>query len=121
VPEPKAERPSMPGYGLPGPDEGNGLLSWSWAQETFASSRNHWVVSLWAGRASARDTGVGGVGRHQRLVQQWWPVQEGAQPVGRSARVFGMREENFSGSPPAGCSATGPLTSPSWCPRWQRR
>ena len=37
----------MPGYGLLGPDEGTGLLPWSWAEEQLASSRNYWVVTLW--------------------------------------------------------------------------
>jgi len=37
----------MPGYGLLGPDEGTGLLSWQWAEERLTSSRNYWVVSLW--------------------------------------------------------------------------
>jgi len=37
----------MPGYGLLGPDEGTGLLSWQWAKEQLTSSRNYWVVSLW--------------------------------------------------------------------------
>src|SRR5690606_27626478 len=31
--EPVAERPYMPGYGIVGPDEGSGLLPWSWAVE----------------------------------------------------------------------------------------
>ena len=45
--EPRATRPYMPGYGLLGPDEGTGLLSWQWAKEQLTSSRNYWVVSLW--------------------------------------------------------------------------
>ena len=45
--EPRATRPYMPGYGLLGPDEGTGLLSWQWAEERLTSSRNYWVVSLW--------------------------------------------------------------------------
>ena len=45
--EPRATRPYMPGYGLLGPDEGTGLLSWQWAEEQLTSSRNYWVVSLW--------------------------------------------------------------------------
>ena len=31
--EPKAGRPHMPGYGIVGPDQGSGLLPWSWAEE----------------------------------------------------------------------------------------
>jgi PPOX class probable F420-dependent enzyme len=37
----------MPGYGIKGPEEGSGLLPWSWAEERLAGSRNYWVVSRW--------------------------------------------------------------------------
>jgi PPOX class probable F420-dependent enzyme len=37
----------MPGYGIKGPDEGKGLLPWSWAVERLAASRNYWVVTVW--------------------------------------------------------------------------
>ena len=37
----------MPGYGIEGPDEGSGLLPWSWAAERLSSARNYWVVSIW--------------------------------------------------------------------------
>ena len=45
--EPRAERPFMPGYGLLGPDQGTGLLPWSWAKERLLASRNYWLVSRW--------------------------------------------------------------------------
>jgi hypothetical protein len=35
----------MSGYGVSGPDEGSGLLPWSWAQERLAASRNYWLAS----------------------------------------------------------------------------
>jgi PPOX class probable F420-dependent enzyme len=37
----------MPDYGIQGPDEGTGLLPWSWAEERLTTSRNYWVTSLW--------------------------------------------------------------------------
>ena len=37
----------MPDYGIRGPDEGSGLLPWSWAEQRLAGSRNYWVTSLW--------------------------------------------------------------------------
>ena len=37
----------MPGYGITGPEEGSGLLPWSWARERLEASRNYWVVTLW--------------------------------------------------------------------------
>jgi PPOX class probable F420-dependent enzyme len=37
----------MPGYGIIGPDEGSGLLDWSWAAERLSMARNYWVVTVW--------------------------------------------------------------------------
>jgi PPOX class probable F420-dependent enzyme len=37
----------MPGYGIIGPDEGSGLLDWSWAAERLSTARNYWVVTVW--------------------------------------------------------------------------
>jgi Pyridoxamine 5'-phosphate oxidase len=36
-----ASRPYMPGYGVQGPDEGTGLLPWSWAEERLAASHDY--------------------------------------------------------------------------------
>jgi hypothetical protein len=45
--QPEADRPFMPGYGTLGPDEGGGLLPWSWAEERLISSHDYWVSSRW--------------------------------------------------------------------------
>jgi PPOX class probable F420-dependent enzyme len=45
--KPRASRPHMPGYGVVGPDQGSGLLPWSWAREQLTTSPNYWVVTLW--------------------------------------------------------------------------
>jgi PPOX class probable F420-dependent enzyme len=37
----------MPGYGIAGPEQGRGLLPWSWAEERLAAARNYWVASTW--------------------------------------------------------------------------
>jgi PPOX class probable F420-dependent enzyme len=37
----------MPGYDIVGPDEGGGLLPWSWAEERLAASHDYWVASVW--------------------------------------------------------------------------
>jgi PPOX class probable F420-dependent enzyme len=37
----------MPGYGIVGPDQGSGLLPWSWAVQRLAQSRNYWVATVW--------------------------------------------------------------------------
>jgi hypothetical protein len=44
---PRASRPYMPGYGILGPTQGSGLLSWSWAEQRLVASRNYWVASRW--------------------------------------------------------------------------
>ena len=36
----------MPDYGLRPPDEGTGLLPWSWALERLSSSRYYWVCTV---------------------------------------------------------------------------
>jgi nitroimidazol reductase NimA-like FMN-containing flavoprotein (pyridoxamine 5'-phosphate oxidase superfamily) len=43
----------MPGYGIKGPDEGSGLLPWSWAVERLVASHDYWVVSVDADGAPA--------------------------------------------------------------------
>lgn len=42
-----AGRPYMPGYGIRGPDEGTGLLPWSWAEQQLTASRNFWLATHW--------------------------------------------------------------------------
>ena len=43
---PKASRPYMPGYGIKGPDEGEGLLPWSWATERLLASHDYWIATV---------------------------------------------------------------------------
>jgi PPOX class probable F420-dependent enzyme len=45
--DPHATRPYMPGYGIVGPDEGRGLLPWSWAEERLIASHDYWVATVW--------------------------------------------------------------------------
>ena len=44
--EPHAQRPYMPGYGIQGPDEGAGLLPWSWATERLTRSHDYWLATV---------------------------------------------------------------------------
>ena len=44
--EPRASRPSMPGYGLAAENEGQGLLPFQWARERLERSRNYFVSSV---------------------------------------------------------------------------
>ena len=46
MPEPTASRPHMPGYGVVGPDEGRGLLPWSWAEERLVASHDYWLATV---------------------------------------------------------------------------
>lgn len=45
--EPRPSRPYMPGYGIAGPDDGTGLLSWADALERLRASRNYWLSTTW--------------------------------------------------------------------------
>lgn len=44
--EPVTSRPYMPGYGTLPPDQGTGLLPWSWAVEQLTTSRNYWLATV---------------------------------------------------------------------------
>ena len=46
MPDPKASRPHMPGYGLKAENEGKGLLPWSWARERLERSHNYWLSTV---------------------------------------------------------------------------
>ena len=37
----------MPDYGIKGPDEGTGLLPWSWAVERLTAAHDYWVATIW--------------------------------------------------------------------------
>jgi hypothetical protein len=43
VKTPKAQRPNIPGYGLPAGRRG--LLPWSWAEQRLKKSHNYWIVT----------------------------------------------------------------------------
>jgi PPOX class probable F420-dependent enzyme len=36
----------MPGYGILGPAEGNGLLPWSWFEERLTGSHSYWLATV---------------------------------------------------------------------------
>ena len=61
---PHASRPHMPGYGIQGPGEGSGLLSWAWADQRLTAARYYWVTSLWPdGRPHSMPVWAPGTGR----------------------------------------------------------
>jgi Pyridoxamine 5'-phosphate oxidase len=43
-PVPKSSRPHMPGYGLPENDEG--LMPWTWAEQRLKKSHNYWITTV---------------------------------------------------------------------------
>ena len=57
----------MPGYGILAPDQGTGLLPWSWARERLERSRDYWIATTWPdGRPHLMP--VWGVSRDRSLV-----------------------------------------------------
>ncbi|HEV7804571.1 MAG TPA: pyridoxamine 5'-phosphate oxidase family protein [Solirubrobacteraceae bacterium] len=45
MPDPRTDRPHMPGYGVRA--SGDGLLEWSWAQQRLLASRSFWLATSW--------------------------------------------------------------------------
>ncbi|MBO0692009.1 MAG: pyridoxamine 5'-phosphate oxidase family protein, partial [Acidimicrobiaceae bacterium] len=43
--QPKSSRPYMPGYGIP--NDHQGLLPWSFAEERLANSHDYWLATVW--------------------------------------------------------------------------
>jgi len=41
----------MPGYGVLGPEEGSGLLPWSWADAHLRAAHDYWLATVGAGGA----------------------------------------------------------------------
>jgi hypothetical protein len=75
---PRTERPAMSDYGVP--DDLDGTLPWSWAQERLVRSRNYWLATVSAdGRPHAMP--VWGVWSVERDVF-WF----GCSPKARKAR-----------------------------------
>lgn len=80
MPEPRASRPYMPGYGVLGAGEGRGLLPWSWAEERLGASHRYWVVSV--GRdGQPHAMPVWGVAGRMPVVQHGEAVAQGLQPA----------------------------------------
>jgi len=48
-PEPKADRPFAPGYGIAGAKDGKGLLPWTWVAKKMNGCRTFWVATIRAG------------------------------------------------------------------------
>jgi PPOX class probable F420-dependent enzyme len=44
--DPRADRPSMPGYGVVPADEGSGLLSWTEAERRLTVAHDYWCATV---------------------------------------------------------------------------
>jgi PPOX class probable F420-dependent enzyme len=44
--DPRADRPSMPGYGVVPADEGSGLLSWAEAERRLTVAHDYWCATV---------------------------------------------------------------------------
>jgi PPOX class probable F420-dependent enzyme len=65
----------MPGYGILGPTEGTGLLSWDWAADRLVRSHDYWLATVWPdGRPHV--TPVWGVWRDDAL---WFSCSRGSR------------------------------------------
>jgi hypothetical protein len=75
---PRTERPAMADYGVP--DDLDGALPWSWAEERLTASRNYWVTTV-SGQGHPHSMPVWGV---------WLPDRErfwfSCSPNARKAR-----------------------------------
>jgi hypothetical protein len=48
-PQPTADRPFAPGYGIVGAKEGKGLLPWNWVTRKMKACRTFWLATIYAG------------------------------------------------------------------------
>jgi len=53
-PQPNADRPFAPGYGIVGAGEGKGLLSWNWVARNMNRCRTFWLATIRSGRDSGK-------------------------------------------------------------------
>jgi hypothetical protein len=67
----------MPGYGIGGPEEGTGLLPWSWAVERLTASHDYWLATVWPG-GRPHVTPVWGVWRDDGI---WFSSSNGSRKV----------------------------------------
>ncbi|MBZ5656635.1 MAG: pyridoxamine 5'-phosphate oxidase family protein [Acidobacteriia bacterium] len=59
--QPKADRPFAPGYGIVGPEDGTGLLPWTWVAKQMSPCRTFWVATIHASQSRPHVMPVWGV------------------------------------------------------------
>ncbi|MGA7295775.1 MAG: pyridoxamine 5'-phosphate oxidase family protein [Terriglobales bacterium] len=58
---PEADRPFAPGYGIVGPEDGKGLLPWSWVARKMNGCRTFWLATIHSERQRPHVMPVWGV------------------------------------------------------------
>lgn len=82
----------MPGYGTLPPEEGTGLLPWTWAQERLTAARNLWVVTLYPdGRPQL--SAVWGTWHDGRIVFTCAPTSRKARNLAADPRISVSTED----------------------------
>jgi nitroimidazol reductase NimA-like FMN-containing flavoprotein (pyridoxamine 5'-phosphate oxidase superfamily) len=59
--QPKADRPFAPGYGIVGPEDGKGLLPWTWVARKMNRSHTFWLATIHAAHGRPHVMPVWGV------------------------------------------------------------
>lgn len=59
--QPKTDRPFAPGYGIVGPEDGKGLLPWSWVARKMNGCRTFWLATIHSAQARPHVMPVWGV------------------------------------------------------------
>jgi nitroimidazol reductase NimA-like FMN-containing flavoprotein (pyridoxamine 5'-phosphate oxidase superfamily) len=60
-PQPVADRPFAPGYGILGVNEGNGLLPWAWVARKMKACRTFWLTTIYSGQGRSHVMPIWGV------------------------------------------------------------
>lgn len=60
-PQPRADRPFAPGYGIVGAEDGKGLLPWTWVARKMNRCRTFWLATIYPGHARPHVMPIWGV------------------------------------------------------------
>jgi PPOX class probable F420-dependent enzyme len=82
----------MPGYGTLPPDQGTGLLPWSWAEERILAARNLWVATVFPdGRPQL--SAVWGTWHAGQILFSCAPTSAKARNLARDPRITVSTED----------------------------
>ena len=76
--QPKADRPSAPGYGIVGAEDGKGLLPWAWVARKMSHCRTFWLATIHASQGRPHVMPVWGGG---------WTTLSSSRPDANPAKV----------------------------------